>query len=600
MSINDISINQYSSPKTPCQNGGCGQPTVYGGYKSTQTPCDKKKECNTCTSTPAPTPSCNAPACDSTKNMVLIESLKILNGAINSTVPVGMVYQDDNCYKIIKSGDSKISIINKRDGLQSEFEFGFNINSNSNSKYRIFDSLQTIDQTLDITNPNPLLIEAGSNIKLTPINNLLTGAKGFRIDSTVPAGSNNLQIVPNIGLFFDTTGKLSINCTDLKANCNLVSYTAGKFYDKYNNEIAITGGGNGSVYSHTLGYSGNNLVSTVNTTAPSLQLISSTLGNTLELKSDGLYSSAATGGNFDTTKFKLDVFGYDSANGTIFDANSVATGVVKGIGTDLYYNNVKVASDYSAWNELIDYVTIGTDAKGKLYSSPPKGNVIFDIPGSGTWTVPAGVYRINVMCIGGGGAGAVLHGTMPNDGVSLCGGRSGNVAYRTLQVTPGQVMPYIVGDGGSTQMPSSFTFGVYQGTDGLTTTFNGGSVIATGGKAAIYSSTLGDTGIINQSAAGGSVGDKIIPGTDGFGLYSLNYSNSKGGTSPIFGYTSETTYINSAIGGTTKSKLNYMEYDQKAFGAGGATLHIALSSLWDSVFANGFWYAGDGAIVIEY
>ena len=76
------------------------------------------------------------------------------------------------------------------------------------------------------------------------------------------------------------------------------------------------------------------------------------------------------------------------------------------------------------------------------------GNEVITNPGSGTFTVPGGVYSISVMAVGGGGGA----GTLANLGAGQVsgGGGSGAVAWKNnITVTPGQSIPYTVGAGGA-------------------------------------------------------------------------------------------------------------------------------------------------------
>lgn len=67
-------------------------------------------------------------------------------------------------------------------------------------------------------------------------------------------------------------------------------------------------------------------------------------------------------------------------------------------------------------------------------------------PGSGTWTVPTGVTSITIQAWGGGGAGGAS--TVDKDGGS--GGGGGAYSSKTIAVTPGDVISYTIGAGGTT------------------------------------------------------------------------------------------------------------------------------------------------------
>jgi hypothetical protein len=98
----------------------------------------------------------------------------------------------------------------------------------------------------------------------------------------------------------------------------------------------------------------------------------------------------------------------------------------------------------------------------------PQGQVVFGSQTSGTgsnsWTVPAGVYRVSAVLVGGGGGGYGGWGTAAGSG--------GALAYATFAVTPGATYTVVVGaggaqesDGGNTyiQDPSSNTLFTAQG-----------------------------------------------------------------------------------------------------------------------------------------
>jgi hypothetical protein len=123
---------------------------------------------------------------------------------------------------------------------------------------------------------------------------------------------------------------------------------------------------------------------------------------------------------------------------------------------------------------------------------------------SGTYTVPAGVYSLKVECWGAGGGG----GRSTNNGEAKGGGGGGAyAAVHEVAVTPGQVIDFIVGVGGT-------------GADGTQAQKDGGdtwflstaTVLAKGGKGVLTNERLGGLG----GAAAQCVGD-------------ITYSGGKGG-----------------------------------------------------------------------
>lgn len=103
--------------------------------------------------------------------------------------------------------------------------------------------------------------------------------------------------------------------------------------------------------------------------------------------------------------------------------------------------------------------------------------------GSGNYTVPAGVYRLKVTCVGGGGGG----------GASLIGGGGGSTTFGSL-----------TGGGGSGGVPG--------GTDGNGGSASGGDINLSGikGGSPAYFSTLGSGGAGHGAAGNGGSGAVCI------------------------------------------------------------------------------------------
>lgn len=117
--------------------------------------------------------------------------------------------------------------------------------------------------------------------------------------------------------------------------------------------------------------------------------------------------------------------------------------------------------------------------------------VVDTVPGSKTFTVPASVYALDVEVVGAGGGGKL---SAANGNV---GGGGGGYARKMIIVTPGQMIPYVVGLGGVTGNP---------GGDGNPSSFNT-TLIGLGGKG-------GDAVPAVNSIFGGSYSGADI-GSDG-------------------------------------------------------------------------------------
>jgi hypothetical protein len=132
---------------------------------------------------------------------------------------------------------------------------------------------------------------------------------------------------------------------------------------------------------------------------------------------------------------------------------------------------------------------------------------------NGTFAVPAGVYWLDVILVGGGGSG----GTGGEYDWSGGGGGGGGIIFLTnYQVTPGQQISYTIGSGGAARTGNNQA-GVSGGNTTWDTVFiafgggNGGSGIAGGGGS-------GGCGGGGGNASEGSGSGGVSP-TYGFGSY---------------------------------------------------------------------------------
>jgi len=137
-----------------------------------------------------------------------------------------------------------------------------------------------------------------------------------------------------------------------------------------------------------------------------------------------------------------------------------------------------------------------------------KTRVSYETPGTGTWTVPAGVTSVTVEAWGGGGAGGSAYSGTASTANNLRagGGAGGSFASTTASVTPGQVINYTIGAGG---------VGAVEGFTHLTFGQSGGST----------SASLNNVTFV--SALGG-------PGGQNCSLLNAGY-NGVGGIAPVVG-----------------------------------------------------------------
>lgn len=205
-----------------------------------------------------------------------------------------------------------------------------------------------------------------------------------------------------------------------------------------------------------------------------------------------------------------------------------------------------------------------------IWSSPPGRRLSVTIlsSGSGTYTVPAGVTSLEVLCLGGGaGGGGAAHAA--SSSAAGGGGGSGSPCWKRFTSLAGSYS-YAVGAGGA-----GGTAGANDGTDGGDTTFStmtakgglkglgsaasavalivagGSSVISTGGdwngagQSGLFGLVLAGAG----PAVGGQGGSNQIGGG---GIARISQSNGTAGVGPGAGGAGGVT-INGGGPGTTKS-----------------------------------------------
>ena len=133
---------------------------------------------------------------------------------------------------------------------------------------------------------------------------------------------------------------------------------------------------------------------------------------------------------------------------------------------------------------------------------------------SSTFTVPKGVKKIDVFCVGGGGAGGIQGGYMgiipTGNGdeeyyTNIWGGGGGGGGYtntmKNIAVTPGQQLSVVVGNGG---MRYEFSGG-----DSSVAIDSGSTISASGGKAGYQSGgNMINCSYVESGSCGGSGGGK--------------------------------------------------------------------------------------------
>ena len=177
--------------------------------------------------------------------------------------------------------------------------------------------------------------------------------------------------------------------------------------------------------------------------------------------------------------------------------NVNTTGSVTGGGALSSDLNIDLIGDVASPGNSYVYGTNDSGVKGWV-NNQIHGEAKFTT-GSGTFTVPAGVYWLDIEGVGGGGAG----GSCTASNLVGSGGGYGGYFRDKISVTPGQLIAYSIGIGGvgaaataSIGLATATTFGTLVGNPGS----NGGTV---------------GTGTNFNGAAGGAGGTATGAGANG-------------------------------------------------------------------------------------
>ena len=356
-------------------------------------------------------------------------------------------------------------------------------------------------------------IDAPPTISSIQVDSQTAGVTNF-----IPIGAGGTSTIVINGSLFDTTnGAVTIAPQGSGSNVTPTSITrtsASQF------TIVVTRSdftSAGSPYDLTI-TNGSNLAATLagaftSNVAPSFATAADTnIGNIGIGATDysGLTTVVATDADGDAVTHTISAGSLPS--GTSLQTNGTFTGTV-GSGQE---------GDYTFTVQAVDANSQTTTRQFLMTVVAAAGDAEYTSTGSYTWTVPAGVTNVSVVCIGAGGGGGL--------GNSGQGGGGGALAYRNaISVTPGTTGTLTVGSGGglsgnngTSGGSSSFTYATITttagggGGGGGTGTASGGS----GGGGGTRSGTNDGGG--NVGGGGTDPGNFGGPGGGGAGGYSGN------------------------------------------------------------------------------
>ena len=217
---------------------------------------------------------------------------------------------------------------------------------------------------------------------------------------------------------------------------------------------------------------------------------------------------------------------------------------------------------------VTDNLVLALDA-GSPKSSIPVGQESYTSPGTYSWTCPAGVTSVSVVCVGGGGAGGA-RGTHVTNGSSAQGGYGGGLGWKNnISVKPGQTYTVVVGAGG--QAPNSVASDDQGGAGGDSYFKNATTVKGGGGPGGLPGS---DSSVVFQLAGAGYVGDGGgYGGRGGVGQdFTGSPGNPSGGGGGAGGYSG-----NGGDGGSAEYPSTYTSGNAGSGGAGGGGSSAASS-----------------------
>lgn len=203
--------------------------------------------------------------------------------------------------------------------------------------------------------------------------------------------------------------------------------------------------------------------------------------------------------------------------------------------------------------------------------------ILYTTPGTHSWTCPAGVNYVSVVCIGGGGGG--MYYNVSNSGwrYSMNGGGGGGLAWmNNISVTPGTSYNVVVGAGGSNGAYSSGS------TAGDRSYFWSQFILrANGGGAGRYNTDISGGAIVTSGSYGTSRGGGVGGGADsassntygpagggGAGGYSGN-----GGDGKDDNASSGNDGSGGGGGGGGAARFNYSTVDHVSGGGGGTGVY---------------------------
>jgi hypothetical protein len=223
-----------------CNQPNCNEPANYGQYLPQDENCGGCGQCNSCLSSAQPLPDYQDYGQENCQSQEVIPWWRGDDTPYNLARIFEPYEVEDDCHIYKLTARDTVYITDKKTG-QTTIKTWVNPAGANTTQYRVLDVSQTIDQTLALPSSQPLIFQAGDNVKLDVINNTNPASKGVKISVKLP---NNpiYTTVPATGISLDAANRFSINGGELKTNLGLVSYNAGQLKDANGNIISVGSG----------------------------------------------------------------------------------------------------------------------------------------------------------------------------------------------------------------------------------------------------------------------------------------------------------------------------------------------------------------------
>lgn len=154
-------------------------------------------------------------------------------------------------------------------------------------------------------------------------------------------------------------------------------------------------------------------------------------------------------------------------------------------------------------------VTVNDTSTTPIPTTSVTGQINYTTPGTYSWTCPANVYDVEVLCVGGGGSASWGWGTHSSSGGA--GGGGGGTGWKNnIAVNPGSSYTVVVGAGGVSSLSSSITGA---GQAGGNSYFINTSTVKGGGGGGGSGITPGAGGSYTGNGGGNGGAGGVPPGT---------------------------------------------------------------------------------------